>query len=294
MSFRVTESTQLASAQRNLQLSAQRLNQLDEQVASGLAISKPSDDPAGAATLLDLQRQLAQNAQYQRNAGDGTAWLATAGTALTSMNDTLNQVRDLTVQAANTATQTPTSRAAIATQLQSLKQTLLTLANTQYQGRSVFAGTSDAGSAFNADYSFNGTAGSSVNRRVGADTTVRVDVDGSAVLGSGSSSVFALIDSIASAVSSGGNVGGQLTAIDAVAANIRGAEATVGSAQNQLTGATSALTTQATTLQTSQNGIQNVDAAHAILEMQTQQVAYQTALAVTAKSIQPTLMDYLR
>ncbi|WP_434315636.1 flagellar hook-associated protein FlgL [Leifsonia sp. P73] len=294
MSFRVTESTQLASAQRNLQLSAQRLDQLDQQVASGLAISKTSDDPAGAATLLDLQRQLAQNTQYQRNAGDGTAWLGTAGTALSSMNDTLNQVRDLTVQAANTATQTPSSRAAIATQLQSLKQTLLTLANTQYQGRSVFAGTSDAGSAYNPDYSFNGTAGSSVNRRVGTDTTVRVDVDGSSVLGAGPTSVFALIDSIASTVSSGGNVGGQLTAIDAVASNIRGAEATVGSAQNQLTGATAALTTQATTLQTTQNGIQNVDAAHAILEMQTQQVAYQTALAVTAKSIQPTLMDYLR
>jgi len=294
MSFRITESTQLASAQRNLQLSAQRLDQLDQQVASGLAISKTSDDPAGAATLLDLQRQLAQNTQYQRNAGDGTAWLGTAGTALSSMNDTLNQVRDLTVQAANTATQTPSSRAAIATQLQSLKQTLLTLANTQYQGRSVFAGTSDAGSAYNPDYSFNGTAGSSVNRRVGTDTTVRVDVDGSSVLGAGPTSVFALIDSIASTVSSGGNVGGQLTAIDAVASNIRGAEATVGSAQNQLTGATAALTTQAATLQTTQNGIQNVDAAHAILEMQTQQVAYQTALAVTAKSIQPTLMDYLR
>lgn len=294
MSFRVTESTQLASAQRNLQLSAQRLNQLDEQVASGLAISKPSDDPVGAATLLDLQRQLAQNTQYQRNAADGAAWLATAGTALLTMNDTLTKVRDLTVQAANTATQSPTSRAAIATQLQSLKQTLMSLANTQYQGRSVFAGTSDSGSAFNADYSFNGTAGSSVNRRIGADTTLRVDVDGSSVLGAGSSSVFALIDSIASTVSSGGDVSGQLTSIDAVAANIQGAEVTVGSTQNQLTGATSALTTQATTLQTSQSGIQNVDAAHAILEMQTQQVAYQTALAVTAKSIQPTLMDYLR
>ena len=38
----------------------------------------------------------------------------------------------------------------------------------------------------------------------------------------------------------------------------------------------------------------NVDSTRVILEMQTQQVAYQTALAVTAKSIQPTLMDYLK
>lgn len=294
MSFRVTEATQLASAQRNLQLSGQKLAQLDQEAASGLAITTPSDDPAGTANLLQLQQQLAQNAQYQRNASDGTAWLSAAGSALSSANDVLTKIRDLTVQAANTATATPTSQAAIATQLQSLKQSLMSLANTQYQGRSVFAGTSDAGAAFAPDYTFTGTSGATVQRRVGADATVRVDVDGSAVFGSGSSSLFALVDTISSAVTAGGNVSPQLATIDSFLSGIQGAEATVGSSQNQLTSATSALTTQATALQTSQSGIQNVDSASVILQMQTQQVAYQTALAVTAKSIQPTLMDYLK
>lgn len=294
MSFRVTEATQLAAAQRNLQSSAQRLSQLDQQAATGLAITTPSDDPAGTATLLRLQQQLAQNSQYQRNAADGSAWLSTAGSTLSSINDVVTKVRDLTVQAANTATATPASRAALSTQLQSLGQTLLSLANTTYQGRSVFAGTSDAGVAFTPGYSFTGTAGASVQRRVGDDTTVRVDVDGSAVFGTGSASLFALVDSIGSAVASGGNVGSSLPSIDSFLSRIQGAEATVGSTQNQLTSSTAALSTQSTALQTSQSGIQNVDSARVILDMQTQQVAYQTALAVTAKSIQPTLMDYLR
>lgn len=294
MSFRVTETTQLASAQRNLQLSGQKLAQLDQEAASGLAITRPSDDPAGTASLLQLQQQLAQNAQYQRNASDGSAWLSAAGSALSSANDVVTKIRDLTVQAANTATATPTSQAAIATQLQSLKQSLMSLANTQNQGRSVFAGTSDAGAAFAPDYSFTGTPGAAVQRRVGADATVRVDVDGSAVFGSGSSSLFALVDTISSAVTGGGNVSSQLTTIDSFLSAIQGAEATVGSNQNQLTAMTSTLSSQSTALQASQSGIQNVDSASAILQMQTQQLAYQTALAVTAKSIQPTLMDYLR
>lgn len=294
MSFRVTNETQLAAAQYNLQLAAQELAQLDQEASTGLAITKPSDDPAGSATLLQLQRQLTRNTQFQRNAGDGTAWLATAGSALSSVNDIVTKLRDLTVQAANTATATPTSQAAIATQMQALKQSLLTFANTQYQGRNVFAGTSDAAAAYNADYSFNGVAGASVQRRVGDDSTVRVDVDGSSVFGAGSNSLFALVDTISNAVTSGGPISAQLTSIDSYLAKIQGAEATVGSAQNQLTSATSALTSQATTLQASQSGIQDVDSAHVILEMQTQQVAYQTALAVTAKSIQPTLMDYLK
>ena len=294
MSFRVTSETQLAAAQRNLQLSAQKLSALDAQAATGLAITKPSDDPAGTANLLQFQQQLAQNAQFARNAGDGSGWLATAGSTLSAVNDAVTTLRDLTVQAANTATSTPASQAAIATQMQAIKQSLLSMANTQYQGRSIFAGTSDAGAAFNPDYSFTGTAGASVERRVGADTTVRVDVDGAAVFGTGAGSVFALVDTISAAVTSGANAGGQLTAIDAFLAKIQGAEAAVGSAQNRVTSATDALTAQSTTLKASQSGIQNVDASQVILEMQTQQLAYQTALAVTAKSIQPTLMDYLR
>ncbi len=294
MSFRVTNSMQLAAAQQNIQSSAARLYQLDQEASTGIAISKPSDDPAGTAQLLQIQQTLARNTQYQRNAADGTAWLSTAGGALSSANTALTQLRDLVVQAANTATASPTSQQAAAQQMQAIKQTLLSLANTQYQGRSVFAGTSDASAAFTASYAFTGTAGSSVQRRVGTDSTVRVDVDGSSVFGSGGSSIFSLIDSLSAAVTSGGNVGSQLGAIDTYLTNVQNAESTVGTAQNQMTAATTALTNQSTQLQASQTGLQDVDSAQVILEMQTQQVAYQTALAVTAKSIQPTLMDYLK
>jgi flagellar hook-associated protein 3 FlgL len=175
-----------------------------------------------------------------------------------------------------------------------IKQSLLSLANTQYLGRNIFAGTSAASSAYNADYSFNGTAGATVQRRVGPDTTVRVDTNGSTVFGSGSSSVFALIDTITGDIASGTNVGSQLGAIDTFMSSVQGAEATAGAAQDQLQTASSTLTASATSLQSSQSNLRNVDTSQVILEMQTQQVAYQTALAVTAQSLQSTLMDYLK
>ena len=293
MSFRVTNETQLAAAQRNLQASQQKLSQLDVQATTGLQITLPSDDPTGTSNLLQIQQQLAQNTQYQRNAQNGDGWLTTSSSTLSSVNTALTQLRDLTVQAANTATNSPSSLTAISDQMQSIKQSLLSLANTQYLGRNVFAGTSDASSAFNADYSFNGTAGATVQRRVGPDTTVQVDTDGSSVFGSGANSVFALIDTITGDIASGTNVGSQLSSIDTFMSNVQGAEATVGAAQDQLQAASSTLTTSATSLQTSQSNLKNVDTSQVLLEMQTQQVAYQTALAVTAQSLQPTLMDYL-
>jgi flagellar hook-associated protein 3 FlgL len=293
MSFRVTNETQLAAAQRNLQASQQKLDQLDTEATTGVQINLPSDDPTGTSNLLQIQQQLSQNTQYQRNAQNGTGWLTTISTSLSSANTIMTQIRDLTVQAANTGATSTSSQAAIADQMQALKQNLLSLANTQYLGRNVFAGTSDASSAFNPDYSFNGTPGATVQRRVGSDTTVQVDADGSSVFGSGSGSVFALIDTITNDISSGTNVGSQLSAIDGFMTNIQGAEATVGASQDQLQTATSTLTNSATSLQTSQSNLKNVDTSQVLLEMQTQQVAYQTALAVTAQSLQPTLMDYL-
>jgi flagellar hook-associated protein 3 FlgL len=157
----------------------------------------------------------------------------------------------------------------------------------------IFAGTSDASTAFNSDYSYNGTPGASVQRRVGPDTTIPVSADGSAVFGTGSSSVFALIDTITSNLSSGTSISSQLDSINSFLTNVEGVEASVGASQQQLQQAQTALQTQATTIQSNQSSVENADPAQVILEMQTQQVAYQTALAVTAQSLQSTLMNYL-
>ena len=83
------------------------------------------------------------------------------------------------------------------------------VANTQHLGRNIFAGSSDKAGAFTRDApdpkvpgdpgtppSFTGAANSSVERRVSANQTVRVDADGAAIFGNGSTSIFATISQI--------------------------------------------------------------------------------------------------
>src|SRR6201999_4254241 len=106
------------------------------------------------------------------NVTDGTNWLNAVSGALTSTTSALQQVRSLVVAGANTGAQSAASTQAMVSQLQGLKAQLMSQANTTYLGRPVFAGNSDAGTAFNSDYSYNGTAGSTVTRRIGSDTTV--------------------------------------------------------------------------------------------------------------------------
>ncbi|WP_423921926.1 flagellar hook-associated protein FlgL [Frigoribacterium sp. 2-23] len=290
----MTNQMTMQSAQRNLQTSASRMNELQERATTLDKIGKPSDDPTGTAESLRVRGQQAATAQFTRNADDGNSWLSVADEALSSAHDILAKARDLTVQGANTGALSPDAREAIAVQLDGLRTDLLNTANRSFNGRSVFAGTSDAGAAFAPDYSFTGVAGSSVTRRVGADTVVRVDADGAAAFGDGASSAFALLDGIAADLRAGVNVGSRLAGLDERLAAVRGTQGVVGANQTQILRAKDTLMDTTTFLETQRSGIEDLDLGQAILDLKMQQTAYQAALGVTASVLQPTLMDFLR
>lgn len=306
---RVTNQTATFQAQRSLQYNAARLAQLTDQASSLKAISVPSDDPTATGQSMLVRSQQAATAQYTRNAADGVGWLSTTDSALSDTTKILNRVRDLTVQGANSGTMSATSREAIATELVGLKSDLLAAANTSYAGRSVFSGSSDSGQAFTPETTttdpttgvvttsppaFTGTAGGSVQRRVADGTTVKVDTDGSAVFGTGADSVFTMVDSIVSDLRSGVNISPRLNDIDSRLDAVRGAWGDVGTRQAQVERAQDNLASSSVSLENQRSGIEDLDLSKVILDLKTQEVTYQSALAVTAKVIQPTLMDFLR
>ena len=63
--------------------------------------------------------------QFSRNVGDGNGWLSLADSALSSTDDVLKKVRDLTVQGANTGALSQPALDAIATEIDGLKADLL-------------------------------------------------------------------------------------------------------------------------------------------------------------------------
>jgi len=291
---RVTNATQALNAQHNLQANLQRQALLYDQATSRRQITKPSDDPTATASALGVRADQSATAQYARNADNGDAWLATADSTLNSVESLMNRVRDLTVQGANDGSLSPEAKEALATELDGLKKSLLSLSNTSYLGRNVFAGNSDAGVAFRPDYSFTGAPGSTVERRIGPDATVRVDADGAAVFGTGASSVFALIDSVSSDLRANVNVGPRLAQIDDRMKAIVGEHAEVGGRQTRVDKAKDTLATTANSLEAQRSRLEDVDLSKVLLDLKTQDVNYQTAIAVTARVLQPTLMDFLR
>ena len=294
MISRVTQQTVQRQTLANLQGNLSAMAALQAQLSSGKKIAAPSDDPAGASDMLRLRGDQRTLTQHARNAADGDSWLTTVDSALTSSLAALRRARDLTVQGGNGALGT-TSRDALAAELEGVRATLVDQANATYVGRTVFAGTSDAGQAFGPAYEFTGsTTASPVERRVGPSTTVRVDSDGAAVFGTGSDSVFALLDTVAATLRAGGDPSSHLDAIDARMDAMLTEVSSVGARHAQVFAATSALKDQELTVTSQLTGIEDIDLAEVILELQMQEVAYKGALGAAGKVLQPSLMDFLR
>lgn len=290
---RITSQMLLHSAQANLQLSMSTLDKLQSQAGNQKAISKPSDDPAGAGESMRIRSDQRALAQYATNIGDGLAWLSTADSALTRATDTMQAVRDLVVQGANSGALNAPSREAIAIQLDALTESLLATANTRYAGRSIFAGNSDAGEAFTTAYAHTGVVGSVVERRISPTATMRVDVDGAAAFGTGAASVFALVGQISSDLRAGADISTHLTAVDGALSSILGEQSRVGSRYSQLETTKELTMAQSGSLESQRADVEDVDLGSIILQLKSQEVAYQTALAVTSRALQPTLMSFL-
>ena len=97
-----------------------RLDKTFEQLASGRRINQASDDAAGLAIATRLQSQETGFNTAARNANDGVSLSQVAEGGLQSVNDNLQRIRELSVQAAN-ATLGNSERKALNEEAQSLK-----------------------------------------------------------------------------------------------------------------------------------------------------------------------------
>ncbi|PVZ56384.1 flagellar hook-associated protein FlgL [Arthrobacter sp. H-02-3] len=295
---RVTNLTMTSAAQRNLQAQQSKLAELQDKAGTLNKLSRPSDDPAATAQALQTRSRIAAAAQYGRNIDDGDSWLTAADSALSDATNVVRKMQDLTVQAGN-GTLNQTGRDAIALELEGLNKDLLSIANSKHLGRNIFAGSSDAASAFTAGTpgnppTFNGVANSSVERRISDTQTVRVDADGAAIFGDGASSIFQTVSGIVAGLRNNTDVtalAGQLTT---AAQNVINGRAEVGTRQAQLDRASSVNTDLEATLDAQKTGIEKADLGSVIMDLKLQETNYQVALAATARVLQPTLMDFLR
>ena len=284
----------------NIQLAGKSLLTAQEQLTTGKRINRVSDDPASALLALGQRATLRRSEQLSRNLDEARSWTDSNDTALSDVNTQLSRARALLVQA-NSGSADPAARAAIATDLRSIRTALLQTANTTVDGRAIFAGNSAATNAYDASGTYQGDLGA-VQVPIASAVSIQVNKTGPDVFGTANpldptnGDVFQLLDSLANAVQTGNStaIGAGLGQIDAATNRVSIAQVDVGGKAKQIDDLGAQLDDSKVSLKTSIGKAEDIDFAEAVINEKTREAAYQAALQATAKVVQPSLLDFLR
>src|SRR4051794_28338087 len=198
--MRITQRAVALTSLQGLNRNLDAVGRYQQQLTSGRLISMPSDSPTGTNRAMQTRSDQSAAAQQARNISDAKGWLEQTDSTLQEMLDTARRVRDLTVQGSSTGSQSANSAQAIATEVSSLRDGLLSLANRTIGGRPLFGGVTPGPKAYDASGTYVGLPGPPVTRRVSDGDVIRVDTDGPTAFGPAGADVFAIADKIATDV----------------------------------------------------------------------------------------------
>ncbi len=137
--MRVSNSMTSRAATQALQRNVRLLEDARSRVTTGLRIRRPSDDPVGAARVMEASSELRAMSQYRRNVQSGRARLAAEEAAVDSLADLLTRAIEIaTAQASDTAD--AASRAVAADVTQGMVDSAIGFGNTRFAGTYLFGG----------------------------------------------------------------------------------------------------------------------------------------------------------
>lgn len=151
--MRISSQQVFSSGINRLQELNTSLNNTQQQISTGKRVNQPSDDPVAAARILKLDQELARVETYQRNVDLADNRLKQEESALASSVDVLQRIRELTVQAGNSAL-SASDRQSIASELKERLGQFANIANSRdASGEYIFSGFQGSIKAFQQDAS---------------------------------------------------------------------------------------------------------------------------------------------
>ena len=124
----------------DLQRSKERMSVLQDQITKDKRITRLSDDPTGAALIMDFQNSIERNKAYIRQGQSASSFLNGTESALNMLGTQMDRLLELGQQGLSDLTGA-TGRVAISAEVDVILNTILDLANTKEQGKYIFAGT---------------------------------------------------------------------------------------------------------------------------------------------------------
>jgi len=269
-----------------------------QEMSTGRRVNQPSDDPAAAALLVDNHDRATFTARYLNSATSLQEEFQTADSTLSSVTTALQRALTLGVEGAN-GTLSDTDRAAIVNELQGIQDQLISLGNTAFEGRYVFAGTKTGTIPFVKDDTvpsgvrYDGN--DAVNAvQVGDGYQIAANKPGSQLFVASGHDVFQAMTGLIQAMQSD-------TGFDAAIASLRdafnylsGQRVFYGNAMNQAEAQSTYLGTVKLQLSQDENNLASADLEAAASRLVNSQNATNATLSAMGRISQLSLFDYLK
>lgn len=322
--MRVTNSMLSKSFLRDLNRNQSNLKKINSQLASGKEISRPSDDPYKVARSMQLNSDIKAATQYNENIKDTTNWLDTTDTALQQLENSFQRIRELMVSSGDAAYGVDEKKA-IKDEINEKVNEIAQILNTNFDGKYIFGGTkvnskpvivgSDV--TGNNKLYFGSSEGTIITDpsesnevkmlasdlmvEISQGVTMKYNVSATEILEFGEEpnkvNVMNLLTDITNSLDSedSSEVAGKLLGqMDSTISNLLKIMSEVGSKQNRMEAAATQNEDQILNLKDVLSKTEDIDFAEKTIEATVAQTVYMASLQVSARIIQPTLLDFLR
>jgi flagellar hook-associated protein 3 FlgL len=298
MGTRITQNMLNTQLMRNLNSNMQRMDNSQNQLATGRRINKPSDDPVGIAFGLRYRSEIAANDQFESNANAAISWMDYTDVTLGQAGDILQRVRELTVQAAN-GTNSAESLKAIKSEVAQLTEQMVTIGNSEFNGKQVFNGQQTDKKPYTLANAENETTDNqAINFELGAGVQIGISTSGTQVFGQAGKddNLFKVLKDIQASMESGNQkaLTDDIGRLDKRMDAFLETRADIGAKSNRIDMIQNRLKDIGVNLQTLQSKTEDADVAAVITSLKTDENVYNSSLDVGAKLIKPSLIDFLR
>ena len=267
---------------------------LQREVTSGLRVVRASDDPAAAGTIMQASSNLRAVEQYQENLNLAQSRLSLENGVVDQITNALIRAKELAVSQAG-ADASAETRAAVQVEVDELRNFMVNLGNTQFQGSYLFGGDYADSIPFTpagidplrppaGDFQVEGGAGMFLlanhsGQEVLVDTQV---LDALETL------------SIALGADSGPDIQAAVGDLDVAFDAVQEVIADLGGRMNRVDHALENLGSLEVELLGQRSDLQDTDMEEAITKLVNRQVTYEAAMLANSRILNLTLTDYLR
>jgi len=311
--MRVTDSFRIRSVINNLNTSRDRLQRIQEDLASGKRIHRPSDDPLGAAISLKINTTLEGNYQFQKNIDDSISYLTASEGALDNLSNILMEIKELVTKGASDSI---VDRKAIATQFEFILKNMLDVGNTKFKGKYIFGGTNTIDVPFTLNenelrfptgediVNYRGNI-ENYNRQINENTTIALNVTGQEIFqkpGSDGVDMFQLVkdlvdifkseDETGVAVS-GSDITPYLDDVNKGIDQMLDIYLKIGVRKQLVMFNEERFEAQNIQLKSNLSQIEDTDFGEAFVQFKAEENALNSALSAGARVISPSLLDFL-